>query len=68
MANVDAVIDETKRAVKKYEGEIKGAERLTRLLEGMNVPVTEEKARIAEMKAQAKDMKKALTEDKKVYG
>lgn len=68
MANVDAVIEETKRAVKKYEGEIKGAERLTRLLEGMNVPVTEEKARIAEMKAQAKDMKKALTEDKKVYG
>lgn len=68
MANVEAVINETKRAVKKYEGEIEGAERLTNLLERMNVPVTEQKARIAEMKAQAKDMKKALKEDKKVYG
>jgi len=68
MASVNAVVKETKRSIKKFKGEVAGAERLTYLLEDMGVPVAEEKARVSELKDQAKRMDKAIKNDEKYYG
>lgn len=63
MVDVDSVVKETKRNLKKYNEEIAGAERLVKLLERSGLPVTEEKAKIGEMKDQARLVKRALRKD-----
>jgi len=67
MASTKAIVRQTKNSVKQFKGEVEGAERLVYLLEDLGAPVVEEKARVEEMKDQAKRMDKALENDKKYY-
>lgn len=63
MVSADKVVKETKRNLKRYEGEINNADRLVKLLERSGVPVAEEKVMVSEMKDQRDKIRYALKKD-----